>query len=297
LLAIIIPYYKIIFFEETLKSLANQTDKRFKVYIGNDASLENPSLLLENYKRQINIEHHQFENNLGSISLVRQWERCIALIDNEEWIMILGDDDVLGENVVEYFYRNINFINVESSNVVRYATYKIDGTGTRISNIYQHPVKESAVDVLFRKTRSSLSEYIFKKEKVNKIKFKDFPLGWFSDILAVFEFSDFKNIFSINDAVLYIRISSESISGSSSYEVLKATASFKFYHYLLSNYSLRFSKSQIKILQNNIQKCYLNNKRVFSFLIGITKLYLKKSWIKSYCNFLIAILNFFFKKQ
>ncbi len=37
-LAIVISFYKIIFFEETLQSLANQIDKRFKVCIGNDAS-------------------------------------------------------------------------------------------------------------------------------------------------------------------------------------------------------------------------------------------------------------------
>jgi hypothetical protein len=40
MLAIIIPYYKLCFFEENLQSLAAQTDKRFKVYIGDDASPE-----------------------------------------------------------------------------------------------------------------------------------------------------------------------------------------------------------------------------------------------------------------
>ena len=47
MLAIIIPYYKLTFFEDTLESLANQTDKLFKVYIGDDASPENPTDLLE----------------------------------------------------------------------------------------------------------------------------------------------------------------------------------------------------------------------------------------------------------
>jgi hypothetical protein len=34
MLAIIIPYYKLTFFLATLESLANQTDNRFTVYIG-----------------------------------------------------------------------------------------------------------------------------------------------------------------------------------------------------------------------------------------------------------------------
>ena len=44
MLAIVIPYYKLTFFEATLQSLADQTDKRFMVYIGDDASLESPDI-------------------------------------------------------------------------------------------------------------------------------------------------------------------------------------------------------------------------------------------------------------
>lgn len=50
MLAIVVPYYKLIFFEETLRSAPNQTDQRFKVYVGDDASPENFSDVLENYK-------------------------------------------------------------------------------------------------------------------------------------------------------------------------------------------------------------------------------------------------------
>lgn len=64
MLAIIIPYYKINFFKETLESLANQTDKRFKVYIGNDASTEDPTDLLNEFKGQIDFEYVAFTNKL-----------------------------------------------------------------------------------------------------------------------------------------------------------------------------------------------------------------------------------------
>ncbi len=100
MLAIVIPYFKLIFFEETLQSLANQTDNRFKVYIGDDASPENPSDLLEKYQGQFDFGYHKFKENLGGVSLVKQWERCIALSQKEEWIMILGDDDLLDHSIV-----------------------------------------------------------------------------------------------------------------------------------------------------------------------------------------------------
>ena len=54
MLAIVIPYYKIAFFEETLKSLANQTNKQFIVYIGDDASKDDPTFLLKKNLTQIN---------------------------------------------------------------------------------------------------------------------------------------------------------------------------------------------------------------------------------------------------
>ncbi len=50
MLAIIIPYYKLTFFEETLQSLVNLTDERFKVYIGNDGIPEDPSYLFQKNK-------------------------------------------------------------------------------------------------------------------------------------------------------------------------------------------------------------------------------------------------------
>ena len=37
-LAVVIPYYKIDYFEETLISLKNQTNRNFNIYVGNDCS-------------------------------------------------------------------------------------------------------------------------------------------------------------------------------------------------------------------------------------------------------------------
>ena len=67
-----------------------------------------------------------------------------------------------------------------------------------------------------------MSEYIFNKEQLEDIGFKDFPLGWYSDVLAVLEFSDFRELYTINEALVYIRISDLSISGSQRDLVLKS---------------------------------------------------------------------------
>ncbi|MFV0178223.1 glycosyltransferase family 2 protein [Empedobacter falsenii] len=104
-LAIVIPYYKLTYFEETLQSLANQTDKKFNLYIGNDSSPEDPLNLIDLYRQKVNLIYIKFEENYGGQGkLVEQWERCIALTNEEEYIQILGDDDLVSENFVETFY-------------------------------------------------------------------------------------------------------------------------------------------------------------------------------------------------
>ena len=68
MLAIVIPYYKKLFFKQTLDSLVNQTNKNFRVYIGNDNSPEDPSSIIEEYKSKLNLIYKSFNNNLGKKS-------------------------------------------------------------------------------------------------------------------------------------------------------------------------------------------------------------------------------------
>lgn len=296
MLAIIIPYFKLTFFEAALSSLANQTDKRFKVYIGDDASPENPEELLKKYQGSFDFVYKKFEKNLGSISLTQQWERCIELTDDEEWLMILGDDDVLSKNVVESFYEKLNEIDNENINVIRFATQKINKEGGAISKVYEHSKIEKSTNFLFNKTRSSLSEHIFRKKQVEEIKFKNFPLAWYSDTLAIFEFSNFGNIYTINNSRVYIRVSELSISGNSSYDKQKELAKFEFYYYLLKRRFNCFTKDELNELYHRINKCYVNNKKQFGFFLKISKLYIQKKLFKEYFRFIKLIL-FFTKKR
>ncbi len=296
MLAIIIPFYKLKYFEETLKSIAIQTDKRFKVYIGNDASHENPRELLIKYNGKFDFEYQKFESNLGSISLVKQWHRCLTMTKNEAWSMILGDDDVLSENVVESFYKNLNNILNKNINVIRFASYRINEFGENISEIYDHPNIEKSSDFLFRKSRSSLSEYIFNSKVVEEIKFKNFPLAWYSDVLAVLEFSDFGNVFSINEAFLKIRISNESISGQKTNIDLKESATFQFYEYLILNRINEFSSSQMKIIFDKLDTRFINNKKNINIFLRINMIYLKIINFYGLLNFYKSIAKSVFNK-
>lgn len=283
MLAVVIPYYKLAFFNDTLKSLANQTDKRFKVYIGNDASLESPEMLINSYRDKFDFLYHRFEENLGSISLTKQWERCINLCENEEWIMILGDDDYLENTVVASWYENYHLF-YKKAEVIRFASKMMIEEINTVSDVYTHPIWEAATESFYRKfehlTRSSLSEYIFSRASYFKYGFYDYPLAWNSDDRAWLEFSDSKPIFTINDSLVYFRLSAHNISGKKDNNDVKSLSVIAFYRYILLNklalyntyqqdrFMRRYEK-EIKMVRNlNLKEfvfllfCYL---RYFNF--------------------------------
>jgi hypothetical protein len=262
MLAIIIPYFKLTFFEAALQSLASQTNKQFKVYIGDDASLESPLLLLEKFAGKFDFIYHRFDENLGGTSLPEQWKRCIALASNEEWIMILGDDDVLSTKVVESFYENLPEIQSEKINAVRFATQIIDEKGKEITEVYRHPIKEKTTDFLIKKfskeTRSSLSEYVFNKKVLVEKSFRNFPLAWHSDDMAFLEFSNFGNCYSINDGIVFVRVSTLNITGDSSLNYLKNKATFEFCAILFDEYPNMFSNEQKRVILKKLEMAFFN---------------------------------------
>lgn len=259
MLAIVIPYYNLTYFDATLQSLANQTDKRFKVYIGNDASKEDPSALLNKFEGEFDFLYRNFEINFGEKSLTRQWDRCIEMVQDEKWLMILGDDDMLEKSVVNSFYKHLDIFN-EKSKVVRFASKLITEKTKKTSDIFEHPIWEKAEDSYYRRfkglTRSSLSEYVYEKEAYLKYGFFPYPLAWHSDDKAWLEFSENNPIYTINEAVVLVRKSLINISGRTDNEDLKNQASTKFYKYIISNKLVHYDIKQriffLRAFENSI---------------------------------------------
>lgn len=245
MLAIVIPYYNLLFFERTLQSLEKQTNKNFKVYIGDDASPDNPKVLLQKYNVNLNIKYQRFDKNIGQNSLVHQWERCIDLTEEEDWIIILGDDDYLSENFISEFYINLPEVEQRNLKVVRFASQPVFGTTEQLA-VYENPKLENSTDFLFRKFfgngRGTLSEQVFKRDAYIKHGFKDFPLGWGVDDIAWLEFSECGDIFGINTATAFIRISEISISRKGFKSALKLDTKFTFLEYIIKNHLRKFKR-------------------------------------------------------
>ena len=253
-LAIIIPYYKIAFFKDTLVFLEKQTCKDFSLYIGNDCSPDDPIKLIEETLQQTAYHYKRYSKNLGGENLVAQWERVISESADEEWIMILGDDDILSENFVEEFYKNLDKANSLDSNVIRFAQRWIDENNEALSPLTDYPEMISPADhihwKIIEKKRSSLSEHIFRKTAYNKIKFQEFPLAWNSDDMAIFEFSKGKPIIFSSNGYVNVHVTRESISGNTDNYEQKLLSKKMFGKILLRRYYRQLRKDTVKQLAN-----------------------------------------------
>ena len=294
MLAIVIPYYKINYFQTTLQSLADQSDMRFVVYIGDDASPDDPATLLSKFEDKLTLRYQRFDQNFGANSLTKQWERCLEMTQSEKWVMILGDDDFLDENVVSAFYNSIEIVSASNCNVIRFATQKIDTKTNTKSAVYNHPEIEKSTTFLTRlytkRTRSSLSEYVFNKNILLQKGIRNFPIAWHADLAMVLEVSDFKEVYAINTAVVSIRISHDSISGSKAYIKQKAKADFSFGKFLIHNLN-RFSKEEQKIVVPRIEKMAINNRKQFKFATKIMVLYFSRFEFPKAFLFMYKILK------
>jgi glycosyltransferase involved in cell wall biosynthesis len=192
-LAIIIPAYKSFYLEQTLHSFANQTNKNFKIYIGDDNSPEDIESIVLKFKDILDIKYHKFKENLGSKSLTKHWERCIAL-STEDWIWLFSDDDIVDENCVEKFYKSLD----DSSQLYKFQTKIIDSNNNRIAGKYDKinsftnsiSSNEFITNRLSCKGfRSFAVEYVFARDLFLKHKFVDFPLAWASDDATWFNYS------------------------------------------------------------------------------------------------------------
>lgn len=191
---------------------------------------------------------------------------------------------------------NIIVVDNLKINVIRFSTMKINSKSKVFSKPYQHPKLENSTDFFFRNTRSSLSEYIFRKECVDSIGFKDFPLAWYSDVLGVLEFSVFEQVYSINTAMVNIRISEHSISGNKDNLLAKSKSKSLFYGYL-TNLKLHFfnKEQKIKLLQQ-FGDSYLNDKKNVPLFLEVSKSFISNMFFKEYFKFLYKMTQVLSKK-
>ena len=221
-LAIIIPAYKPDYIEKTLISINNQTNKNFKVYIGDDASPHELKHIADKFKYSIDIVYHKFEENLGGTSLTKQWERCVELSE-EKFIWLFSDDDIMSPTAVDSFYKHQKL--KPDSSLFKFFTKMIDENGDEIK-LYFDKTNNERDQILpqqflnsrlgYDRFRSYMVEYIFDRKIFLENRFVDFPLAWASDDATWIKYSLKNNGIDIIPDFVYWRFSGKNISSDNS---------------------------------------------------------------------------------
>lgn len=236
-LAIVIPAYKSEFLQETLKSIRDQSDQRFSLYIFDDASPNNIEDIVQQLTFTVNVTFKRFDRNLGEEFLTKQWERCIAETAGEEWIWLFSDDDLMTKDCVESFYKSIE--QNPGFSAYRFDTKKVSAAGKVIrENQFPH-IFDGAVFLnhkLSYKQESYIVEYIFSRRAYNAINgFPDLPLAWTSDDLFCLKLAEHGKICSMDGGCVHWRYSDSNISGRDSRKnaQLKLQAASEFVDWIM----------------------------------------------------------------
>ena len=277
-LAIVIPAYKATFLSKTLDSLAQQTNQNFTVYVGNDAGPEGIAEIVDGFRDRLNICYRYFENNIGGRSLVKQWERCFALLQNEEWIWLLPDDDYADPECVALFYSGLQKNNFD---LFRFNVHFVFANETIFKTNAELPVVQTAFDSLMEKLSfyrpSTVAEFIFNRKKFESIGFTEIPMAWGTDDLLWYSIGDEKGISGCNDAYVYLRQSDVNISNN--YKSLgrgKIAANFISFEQLLKTESFNLAiqdKTRQRLFATLAQQHILYNLQDFSLQLNLQEMY------------------------
>ena len=179
-----------------MESLANQTDRRFRVYIGDDASLEPLGDIIATFTRRMDVRYTRFDTNLGGTSLVAHWHRCIALSQSEPWIWLFSDDDIADSECVAAFYELVGSAMESSVDLLRFQLDRIDEFSQRTRPWKDHPPRETTeafLGALLTDTRRAVraQEHIFSRRVFDRCGgFVNFPRAIYSDHATWLRFSE-----------------------------------------------------------------------------------------------------------
>lgn len=211
--SICIPAYKSRYLHLCIESILKQTLTDFELIILNDCSPEPVDAIVQQFG-DIRIKYFKNDQNVGAIDLVKNWNKCLSLATGE-YIMVMGDDDLLAPDYLEEFSKLIALY--PALHVFHCRSKVINDAGETIMLTPAHPTFEHVYDSIWHRLEQYRSNYIsdFIYHTANLRKQGGFfylPLAWGSDDITAFIASRQKGIAHTNKPIFYYRSNALSIT-------------------------------------------------------------------------------------
>lgn len=249
-LSIVIPAYNGKFLDNTLESIAKQTNRQFSLYIGDDCSKDDLRAIVMKYEKHLPVTYKRFDQNMGQDNLVQQWRRCVEMAQSEQWIWLFPDDDIMGPDCVEEFYKTLEETDGKYD-LYRFGLQLIDRNGKPMYEFSECQKTESAFDFALARLKgqpySMAGGFIFSKSAYDRNKgFVEFPAAWCSDDASFIRFGLRAGICRIDNAKVYWRMSGENITTQGAkYKTEKLEAVFQYLKWL----NRQFEDTRMKPIQ------------------------------------------------
>lgn len=214
----LLPAYKARFFEESLRSIKNQSYKEFKCLVSDDCSPENlKNVFDKTVGDDPRFVYRRNEENMGSKSLVSHWNLLVNLCKTDYLIMASDDDlyapNFLAElNVLVNKYQNIDVFRAKAKRIEDAFVLEEDGDIPellRLEDFLLYFGKKPMVHCL--------ANYLFKTIALNGIGgFPDFPKAGYSDAAVAMALAK-NGIVVTKNALFSFRMSRENLSSTNGY--------------------------------------------------------------------------------
>jgi len=214
-LAVVVPAFKPDFFPQTLASVAAQTDRRFRLYVGVDGSVFDPAAEIGALAAGLDVVQRRFPKRLGPLGLSRHWQRCIEMT-SEPWVWLFGDDDRMGAGCVADFHRALDLTR-GGYDVYRFNCSVIDRNGALVGPHSLHPRVETAREFLLARLRrthvSVMPVYVFARGAYEREGgLVHLPLAWNADDASCYRFARRTGVHTLDGGVVEWRLSDINLS-------------------------------------------------------------------------------------
>jgi len=262
-LAVVIPAYKAEYFERSLDCLARQSNTAFTVYVGDDCSPSDLKSICDRFANRLSLRYTRFDKNIGAQHLVKQWERCMDLLGDEDWIWFFSDDDLATENCVETFFRRTA---VTDGDVYRFNTCTIDGNDREVGPTVPSPDFESseemALNLLLGRRGNSMPDHVFSREIYARHGgFVHTPFAQAADWAMSILYSKEKGMNMLQEGKISWRRAGSSISSNvSRRKAATIVGHYCFIEWLLKHFTyLKIETAHARISYDDIRNAALKN--------------------------------------
>ena len=241
-IAVIIPAFKPEHLDAAIRSIVEQTNQNFHLYVGDDAGPKEIFEICQNYTHLENFTYARFNTNVGKNNLIASWERCISLCNNEDYIWVFSDDDLAECSCIE---AAINCITEDEQypSIINLNTRVINNSGKVTSKDPTLPKSETSLDLAKRilegRMLICMQSQIFSKEAHKKMGgIVNFPFGQASDWATAIHFASINDIKHLSNTYVYWRNSGSNITAIAHKHntLLKINAHLKFHSWICTKF-------------------------------------------------------------